>query len=74
MTNLMKALVKSHAEEGLWMERVPVPEPGPDEVLIKVQKICDLRDGCAYLEMGRMVRQDRADPNGHGARILRRNR
>ena len=34
----MKALVKSRAETGLWMERVPVPEPGPDEVLIKVRK------------------------------------
>ena len=38
MTNLMKALVKAHAEEGLWMDRVPMPEPGPDEVLIKVRK------------------------------------
>ena len=38
MTNHMKALVKARAEEGLWMERVPVPEPGPQEVLIKVRK------------------------------------
>ena len=38
MTNQMKALVKSRAEEGLWMERVPVPEPGPSDVLIKVKK------------------------------------
>ncbi|WP_421705055.1 L-threonine 3-dehydrogenase [Aliiroseovarius sp.] len=34
----MKALVKAKPEEGLWMERVPVPEPGPTEVLIKVKK------------------------------------
>lgn len=38
MSNQMKALVKSHPKEGLWMERVPVPEPGPSEVLIKVKK------------------------------------
>ena len=38
MTNQMKALVKSRPEPGLWMEWVPVPEPGPDEVLIKVRK------------------------------------
>ena len=38
MTNQMKALVKARAEEGLWMERVPVPEPGSDEVLVKVRK------------------------------------
>ena len=38
MTNQMKALVKARAEPGLWMERVPVPEPGPSDVLIKVRK------------------------------------
>ena len=38
MSNEMKALVKSRPEVGLWMEHVPVPEPGPDEVLIKVRK------------------------------------
>ncbi|MEM7215039.1 MAG: L-threonine 3-dehydrogenase [Pseudomonadota bacterium] len=38
MNNQMKALVKAKPEEGLWMEWVPVPEPGPDEVLIKVSK------------------------------------
>jgi len=34
----MKALVKAKAEQGLWMERVPVPEPGPNDVLIQVKK------------------------------------
>ncbi|MBY8976445.1 L-threonine 3-dehydrogenase [Rhodobacteraceae bacterium NNCM2] len=34
----MKALVKSRPEPGLWMERVPVPEPGPTDVLIRVKK------------------------------------
>ncbi|WP_205123499.1 L-threonine 3-dehydrogenase [Marimonas lutisalis] len=34
----MKALVKAKAEPGLWMERVPVPEPGQQDVLIKVKK------------------------------------
>ncbi|WP_075997695.1 L-threonine 3-dehydrogenase [Salaquimonas pukyongi] len=38
MTNEMKALVKSRPEPGLWMETVPVPEPGPTDVLIKVSK------------------------------------
>lgn len=38
MSNQMKALVKSKPEAGLWMERVPVPEPGPEDVLIKVRK------------------------------------
>jgi threonine 3-dehydrogenase len=38
MTNMMKALVKAKAEPGLWMEHVPVPEIGPDDVLIRVRK------------------------------------
>ncbi len=38
MSNEMRALVKSKPEEGLWMERVPVPEPQPSDVLIKVRK------------------------------------
>jgi threonine 3-dehydrogenase len=38
MTNMMKALVKAKAEPGLWMERVPVPEIGPDDVLIRIRK------------------------------------
>ena len=36
--NSMKALEKSHPREGLWMVQAPVPEIGPDEVLIKVNK------------------------------------
>lgn len=38
MTNMMKALVKVKPEEGLWLEHVAVPEPGPADVLIKVKK------------------------------------
>jgi threonine 3-dehydrogenase len=32
----MKALVKAHAEAGLWVEDVPVPAVGRDDVLIRV--------------------------------------
>jgi threonine 3-dehydrogenase len=32
----MKALVKSRAELGLWLEDVPAPEPGINDVLIRV--------------------------------------
>ncbi len=38
MTATMKALVKSRREPGLWMERVPVPEIGPNDVLIRTRK------------------------------------
>jgi len=36
--NTMKALVKSKAEEGLWMKTRPIPEIGPNDVLIKIKK------------------------------------
>lgn len=32
----MKALVKSRAEPGLWLEDVPRPEAGPNDVLVRV--------------------------------------
>lgn len=38
MTNEMKALSKLHPREGLWMIHAPVPEIGPDDVLIRVNK------------------------------------
>jgi threonine 3-dehydrogenase len=34
----MKALVKARPEPGIWMEERPVPEIGPDDVLVKVHK------------------------------------
>lgn len=34
----MKALVKREAAKGIWLEEVPVPTPGPNEVLIKLEK------------------------------------
>lgn len=35
---MMKALVKKNAEVGLWLEDVPVPEVGINDVLIKVKR------------------------------------
>jgi threonine 3-dehydrogenase len=34
----MKALVKSKKEQGLWLEEVPLPVPGKNEVLIKIYR------------------------------------
>ena len=38
MSNMMRAIVKARPEPGLWMQEVPVPEPGPTDVLIRVHK------------------------------------
>jgi threonine 3-dehydrogenase len=34
----MKALVKAKREVGLWMEEVPMPKVGPEDILVKVGK------------------------------------
>ncbi|NBD31060.1 MAG: L-threonine 3-dehydrogenase [Alphaproteobacteria bacterium] len=38
MTNMMAALEKSRPEPGLWKVEAPVPEIGPDDVLIRINK------------------------------------
>ena len=38
MSNQMKSLAKLKPEPGLWMHEAPVPEIGPDDVLIKINK------------------------------------
>ena len=38
MSQTMRALVKREAGPGIWMEDVPIPTPGTNEVLIKVEK------------------------------------
>ena len=37
-SNEMKALSKLHPREGLWMTKAPLPEIGPDDVLIKINR------------------------------------
>ena len=34
----MKALVKSHAKEGIWLEDMPEPDVGNNDVLVKIKK------------------------------------
>ncbi|MGB8805101.1 MAG: alcohol dehydrogenase catalytic domain-containing protein, partial [Chthoniobacterales bacterium] len=38
MQKTMPAIVKAKAEPGLWLEQVPVPEVGSDDVLIRTKK------------------------------------
>jgi len=38
MPSTMRALVKRRSEVGLWMEEAPIPEPGINDVLIRVLK------------------------------------
>lgn len=34
----MKALVKSRREPGIWLENVPEPKVGPNDILIRIRK------------------------------------
>ncbi len=36
--DIMKCLVKAKPEVGLWMQDCPIPEPGPEDVLIRINK------------------------------------
>ena len=36
MKRTMKALVKKHREPGLWLDEVPVPSIGIDDVLVQI--------------------------------------
>jgi len=38
MAKLMRALIKRDAAPGIWMAKVPIPEIGPNEVLVKLEK------------------------------------
>ena len=38
MSKTMRALVKRESGRGIWMENVPIPEAGTNEVMIKVEK------------------------------------
>jgi len=38
VAGMMRALVKSRPEIGLWMEDAPVPEPGINDVLVRILK------------------------------------
>ena len=36
---MMRALMKEEAKEGYVLKDVPIPEPKPDEILYKVEKV-----------------------------------
>src|SRR5438874_1800912 len=38
MQKTMQAIVKTKPEPGLWLEQVPMPEVGPDDVLMRTKK------------------------------------
>ena len=46
MAEKMKALVKAKSEPGLWLEDVDLPEPGDNDVRIKIRNQIVRRPSC----------------------------
>ena len=61
----MKALVKSRPEPGLWLEEVPQPEAGANEVLIRVRKT-----GICGTDLHAYNWDDWAQRNVHPPRVI----
>ena len=67
----MRALVKAEPSEGLVMRDEPVPEIGPDDVLVKVREDRHLRHRHPHLELGRVGAEDHSGADDRRPRILR---
>ena len=70
----MKALVKSKREPGLWLEEIPQPTIGINDVLIRVLPRRHLRNRPAHLQLGRMGAAHHSRSHGHRSRVRRRDR
>jgi len=68
----MKALVKSRAACGLWLADVPEPEPGINDVKIRVLLHRHLRHRLAHLRLERMGAVHNSRAAGDWPRVFRR--
>ena len=69
----MKALVKAKAERGLWLEDIPEPAIGINDVLIRVLLHRHLRNRRAHLQLGRLGAEDDPSADGDWPRVRRQN-
>ena len=67
----MRALVKAKAEPGLWMQDVPLPEPGDGEVLIRVHKTSICGTDLHILNWDRLGPGHDPGPDGGRSRVHR---
>ena len=70
----MKALVKQDRQPGLWLEDVPEPNIGINDVLIEVDPHRHLRHRRAHLQLGRLGPEDDPRADGRRARVRGRDR
>ena len=67
----MKALVKRSAEPGLWLEDVPEPTVGVNDVLIRIDRTGICGTDVHIYEWGRMGSEDHSGSHGGGSRVCR---
>ena len=70
----MKALVKSKAEPGLWLEDVPEPEVGINDVLIRILKTAICGTDVHIYNWDDWAAADHPRAHGHRPRVRRRDR
>ena len=70
----MKALVKAKAEPGIWMEEIPEPRVGPNDVLIKVGKTAICGTDMHIYNWDALGAEDDPGADGRRPRVLRRDR
>ena len=69
----MKALVKSKAEQGLWLEDIPEPVIGINDVLVRVRYTGICGTDVHIYEWDEWAQKTIPVPHGHRARVRGRN-
>ena len=63
----MRALIKEDPVEGYVLKSIPIPEPKPDEILYKVEKVRNrsftIHNHCHYFALASLGRQFFIDAN-----------
>ena len=70
----MKALVKAQRAPGIWMEDIPEPKVGHNDVMIRVAQDRDLRHRHAHLQLGPVGAEDDPVPMAVGHEYVGRDR
>jgi threonine 3-dehydrogenase len=62
---LIRAVVKAERDPGLWLQDVPVPEVGGDDVLIRVLKASICGTDVHIYNLGRLGAENHSSADDH---------
>ena len=69
----MKALVKTKSERGLWLQEVPEPQIGLNDVLIRVDRTGICGTDLHIYKWDEWAQKDYSGADGRRTRVCRRN-